>query len=103
MEKNNHFDYYEITNGDTLSNIAKNNNIDIDLLALLNGLNKTDYIYPKQVLIIPRAGSKLYITSNGDTLNEIVSRFGVDTNSFLNQNPNIFLQPEQLIVYKSEL
>ena len=103
MKKNNYFDYYEISNGDTLFNIAKNNNVNINLLALLNGLNQTDYIYPGQVLIVPKAGSKLYITSTGDTLDEIVARFGTDNISLINQNPKIYLQSDQLIVYRDEL
>ena len=101
MNNNKHFAYYEISNGDTLYNIAKNNNIDINLLALLNGLNKDDYIYPKQVLIIPKAGSKLYITSSGDTLDEVAKRFDTSLTNILDQNPKLYLQKEQLIVYNN--
>ena len=49
--------------GDTLYNIASNNKIDVNLLAQLNGINKSDYIYPNQTLLIPKAGSILYFTA----------------------------------------
>lgn len=94
------FDYYVVKNGDTLYEISKDNNIDASLLAQLNGFNKDDYIYPNQVLLIPKAGTMLYITANGDTLLEVANGMGADVLDFLEQNKNIYLQPEQLIVYK---
>ena len=95
-----YFDYYRVTNGETLYKIAKDNNIDISLLAQLNGINKDDYIYPNQVLLMPKAGSILYITGMGDTLQGIVDGFGISIDELLMQNKQIYLQPEQLILYK---
>ncbi len=97
---NNIFDYYVVSVGDTLYKISNDNNIDVSLLAQLNGVNKDDYIYPNQILLIPRAGSILYITADGDTLDEIVNGIGISTDDLISQNKNIYLQPEQLIVYK---
>ena len=94
------FDYYMVNKGDTLYKIAQVNNIDPDLLAELNGINKSDYIYPNQTLLIPKPGTILYITAVGDTLSGIVNGLNVDTDKLLSQNNNIYLQPEQLIVYK---
>ena len=98
--ESNLFDYYKITNGDTLYKIAKDNNIDPNLLAELNGINENDYIYPEQVLLIPKAGSILYITAIGDTLSGILNGMNIDIDTLMNQNSKIYLQPEQLIVYK---
>ncbi|MBQ2872777.1 MAG: LysM peptidoglycan-binding domain-containing protein [Bacilli bacterium] len=98
--KSDYFDYYIVNKGDSLYKIAQNNNIDADLLAQLNGINKSDYIYPNQTLLIPRAGSILYITAVGDTLSEIAKGFNVSVDKLISQNDNIYLQPEQLIVYK---
>lgn len=98
--RNDFFDYYIVSKGDTLYKIAANNNIDASLLAQLNGINKTDYIYPDQTLLIPRAGSILYITAAGDTLSEIAKGLNVGIDKLISQNDNIYLQPEQLIVYK---
>lgn len=95
-----YFDYYTISKGDSLYKIAKENNIDADLLAQLNGINKTDYIYPNQTLLIPKAGSILYFTAIGDTLSEIAKGLNISIDKLVSQNDNIYLQPEQLIVYK---
>lgn len=95
-----YFDYYTVNKGDTLYKIASDNNIDPNLLAQLNGINKSDYIYPNQTLLIPKAGSILYITATGDTLSEIAKGFNVSLDKLISQNDNIYLQPEQLIVYK---
>ncbi len=96
----NYFDYYLVSSGDTLYKIAKDNNINSRLLAILNGINENDYIYPNQVLLIPKAGSILYITAVGDTLSEIAKGLDISIQELLEQNNNIYLQPEQLIVYK---
>ena len=96
----NYFDYYTVSKGDTLYKIASENNIDADLLAQLNGINKSDYIYANQTLLIPKAGSILYITAMGDTLSEISKGLNVSIDKLISQNDNIYLQPEQLIVYK---
>ena len=98
--KSNYFDYYIVTKGDNLYNIATENKIDVNLLAQLNGINKSDYIYPNQTLLIPKSGSILYFTAVGDTLSEIAKGLKVPIENLINQNENIYLQPEQLIVYK---
>ena len=95
-----YFDYYTVSKGDTLYKIANDNNIDADLLSQLNGINKSDYIYPNQTLLIPKAGSILYFTAVGDTLSEIAKGLNVSLDKLVSQNDNIYLQPEQLIVYK---
>lgn len=95
-----YFDYYKVIKGDTLYKIANDNNIDADLLSQLNGINKSDYIYPNQTLLIPKAGSILYFTAIGDTLSEIAKGLNVSIDKLVSQNDNIYLQPEQLIVYK---
>lgn len=97
---NNLFDYYTVSKGDTLYKIASDNNMDPNLLAELNGINKTDYIYPNQTLLVPKPGTILYITAVGDTLSGVVKGLNVDINKLLSQNDNIYLQPEQLLIYK---
>lgn len=98
--KNPYFNLYKVSKGDTLTKIAKELNIDINLLTALNGLNKDDYIYPNQVLLIPKRGISLYITAEGDTLNEIAKGFNVSEEELIKQNNKLYLQKEQLIVYK---
>lgn len=99
-KSNDYFDYYQVERGDTLYNIASLYGIDVKLLSVLNGINVSDYIYPKQVLLVPKKGVTLYITATGDTLDEIVKGFNVSLMDLVKQNKKIYLQPEQLIVYK---
>ncbi|MBQ9853594.1 MAG: LysM peptidoglycan-binding domain-containing protein [Bacilli bacterium] len=99
-KSNDYFDYYQVERGDTLYNIASLYGIDVKLLSMLNGINVSDYIYPKQVLLVPKKGVTLYITATGDTLDEIVKGFNVSLMDLVKQNKKIYLQPEQLIVYK---
>lgn len=95
-----YFDYYTVVKGDTLYKIAEENKLDANLLAELNGINTNDYIYPNQVLLIPKPGSILYFTAVGDTLSEIAAGIGTTVNELIKQNEKIYLQPEQLIVFK---
>lgn len=94
------FDYYTVTKGDTLFKIATENKIQPDLLAQLNGININDYIYPNQVLLVPKAGTILYITAVGDTLSEVANGIKTNISELVKQNDKIYLQPEQLIIYK---
>lgn len=98
--KSNYLDYYVISEGDTLFNIARKYNTDPNLLAQLNGINVNDYIYPNQTIIVPKRGTKLYITAEGDTLNEVIKGLDANPLNLLDQNNKIYLQKEQLIVYK---
>ena len=97
---NEYFDYYTVVEGDTLYQIANKNNINSTLLAQLNGINIDDYVYPNQILLIPKAGSILYFTAVGDTLGEVSNGLGISIQELINQNSKIYLQPEQLIVYR---
>ena len=95
-----YFDYYVVRKGDTLYDIANSFKIEPSLLSKLNGINLDDYIYPNQVLLIPKPGSILYFTANGDTLSEVANGINASMEELLKQNKKIYLQPEQLIVYK---
>lgn len=98
-DKNKIFRYYTVKKGDNIYQIAKQYNIDYDLLLKLNGLDKDDYIYPNQTLLLPRTGLNVYLTQEGDTINEILGNLDTNIDELLRQNKNIYLQPEQLIVF----
>ena len=102
MNNNSIFDYYKINKGDTLYKIAMSNGMDPRVIAILNGLNADDYIYPEQVLLIPKRGMKIYVSVMGDTLDGVIDGLGANMDEFMKQNKKIYLQPEQLIVYKKE-
>ena len=96
----NYFDTYKIDKGDTLYEIARKYNTDYNLLALLNGLNVQDYIYPNNTILVPKKDVKYYITKENDTLNKVNKLLESNLNNLLNQNNNIYLKEGQLIVYK---
>lgn len=96
----NPYRYYTVKKGDTIESLALEHNVDYKLLIKLNGLDENDYIYPNQTLLIPKAGSILYFTAPGDTLSEIAKGLNVSVSELVSQNDNIYLQAEQLIVYK---
>ncbi len=99
-KSSNYFEYYNVQTGDTLFGIARNNNVDYKLLAMINGLDVNDYIYPNQTIMIPKRGVSFYVTKEGDTLNNVLDNFKTDINNLIRQNSRIYLLPEQLIVYK---
>lgn len=99
-KKNEYFEYYTIKKGDSLYQIAREYNTDYNLLALLNGLNIYDYIYPNTTILVPKKDIKYYITKDNDTLEMVNKMLSSDINRLLNQNESIYLKEGQLIVYK---
>ena len=97
-DKKGYFEYYTINKGDTLYDIARRYNINPDLLSTLNGLNNADYIYPNQVILIPKANYSYYITKSGDTIDSVVKTLGIDKDKFFNDNDVIYLLEGQLLV-----
>lgn len=97
---NEYFEVYTIGKGDNLYNIARRYNTDYNLLALLNGINVDDYIYPNTTILVPKRDVKYYITKDNDTLLSVNRLLGGNINKLLSQNNNIYLKEGQLIVYK---
>ena len=94
------FTNYTVEKGDTLYSIATRFNVSVDSLLILNGLNKDDYIYPGENIIIPKNGVGVYVVKEGDTLSDIISRSSL--NDIVGMNNKIYLLPNQLIVYTKE-
>ena len=92
------FIYYEIEQGDTLKNIAATKNVDLKVLAHLNGLSLDDYIYPKQILIVPKENVKIYITEAGDTIKSLETKLGFELEKIIEDNPEIYLVENQLLI-----
>ena len=97
---NEYFEMYNIVKGDNLYDIARRYNTDYNLLALLNGLNVNDYIYPNTMIMVPKRNVKYYITRDNDTINSVNRLLGSDMNKLLDENNNIYLKEGQLIVYR---
>ena len=96
-----YFTYYTVNQGDSLYQIARKYNINPSLLALLNGLNMEDYIYPNQRLIIPKSGYSFYITKDGDTLEIVRDKFNKNLGDILKYNETIYLLTGQLMINKN--
>ncbi len=96
------FDTYIVIQGDTLYDIASKYNVTVDNLALLNGLDKQDYIYPGQEILVPKSDVKFYITNPGDTLVSAADILETNVEELIAQNKIIYLLPEQLLTYKKE-
>ena len=97
INKEQYFEYYTIKKGDTLYEIARQYNINPELLALLNGLNSQDYIYPNQEILIPKSNYSYYVTKEGDTLDIVAQKFNQRPLELLNTNDTIYLQSGQLL------
>ena len=95
------FIYYEVEKGDTLENITRNKNLDVKTIAHLNGLDVKDYIYPKQVIIIPKDNVKVYITEEGDTIKDLEKKLGFSIDKILEDNPDIYLVDNQLLIERT--
>lgn len=93
-----YFEYYRVQKGDSIYGIARKYNINPELLASLNGLNYTDYIYPDQLIMIPKANYSYYITKEGDTLDSVSNVLGVSREKLLGENDIIYLLEGQLLV-----
>lgn len=101
-EDNQIFQTYRVKQGDSIYSIAKSFGVDPDTILLLNGLNKTDYIYPNQELTIPTNDVVLYVTKEGDTIDFIINNLGIDANTLNRENEKIFVVEDQLIIHKKE-
>ncbi len=93
-----YFEYYRVQKGDSIYGIARRYNINPELLASLNGLNYSDYIYPDQLIMIPKANYSYYITKEGDTLDSVSNVLGVSRDKLLGENDIIYLLEGQMLV-----
>ena len=100
-KENEIFETYIVNKGDSIYSISRAYNINPEMLILINGLNKDDYIYPGQKLMIPQDGLNIYVTKQGDTLESVARNFGVDFNVLGKENNRIFLVEDQLLTHKN--
>jgi LysM repeat protein len=99
MVETSDFYKYTVRKGDNIYEIAQKYNIDLEQLLKLNGLNKNDYIYPGEEIMVPSVNTGFYITSDSDTLEDIFKKLGDNAHEVLKNNLGIYVKPDQLIVY----
>ena len=59
-----------------------------------------EYIYPGEVIIIPKSSINTYVVKEGDTILDILKLSTMD--ELMDKNDKIYLLPNQLIVYGKE-
>lgn len=87
------YNKYIVKIGDTMYDIAKDSNVDVDTLLTINGLNKNDYIYPNQEIVIPN--KKTYVTKENDTIKEIINNLNIDVDKL----KDLYVVSDQVIMY----
>lgn len=96
---NNSNGIYIVKRGDNPYSIAQKYNISVDDLLMYNGLEKDDYIYPNQKILIPNMKQKYYVTKSGDTINNLSNKMNLPINKIIELNDNIYLIPDQMLFY----
>lgn len=96
------FIVYKVKPGDTIISIARQNNLDYEQLLDLNGLDKDQYIYENQEIMLPNKNVKFWIIKEGNTLKDVANKLQTTEQEILMQNESLYLYPEQLIIYKKE-
>ncbi len=91
---------YVVQKGDNMYSIARNNQVDYDMLLQINGLDADDYIYPNEEILIPKKDVKMYQVKDGDTMTSIIDRTNMNYDGLTKLNPNLFLTPDQIIFYR---
>ena len=92
------FGTYIVKKGDNLYELAKKYNTTAKQLQMLNGFDEDEYIYPGESIVVPNENTRFYITEEGESLNKVLNTLGVPNPL---ENQNIYLLPNQLIVYKN--
>ena len=102
---NNNVDFFKtyiVKSGDNLYKIAQEFDVNVNDLAMINGIKKDEYLYPNQQLIVPSNKTLVYVTKEGDTIDVVLDNFKTNYDKIMRQNKKIYLLPDQLIVFKEE-
>ena len=62
-------------------------------IAELNGLELNEYIYPDQKILVSKDNVKIYITEEGDTLNQVAQKLNISKETIDSYNKEIYLLP----------
>ena len=100
--QNQKFITYTIQKGDTIIDIARKYNLDYKQLLNLNGLDKEEYLYIGQQILIPNTNVSFWITGSNDTLNDVANKFGAKPIEIIEANENIFLRPDQMLIFQKK-
>lgn len=92
---------YTVQRGDTLSQIASDNDVSLSDLIEANDISNPNLIYPGQKLTIP-GSDEVYVVVSGDTLAKIAKAHGTSISKLADANglanPNLILIGQKLLV-----
>lgn len=97
-DKSNYW-YYSVKKGDSIYDIAKKYGVNYEMLLLLNGLDKDDYIYPNQSIMIPKEGIDIYLTVENDTISDLLKKTNTSIDELIKYNEKIYLREGQMITF----
>lgn len=93
---------YKVKKGDNIYSIARAYNVNPEMLLMINGLDRDDYIYPDMMLLIPKSSVNLYITKDGDTYNDVAMMLGMSAGDLNDENKRIYVLKDQLVIGKKD-
>lgn len=99
QQRKRNYQYYTVQKGDSIYEIAQKYGVDYDLLLQANGLEKDDYIYPNQSLLLPASGMQFYLVSENETIGELLKKLKISIEELLTENDKIYLKEGQLLVF----
>ncbi|MGR6837357.1 peptidoglycan DD-metalloendopeptidase family protein [Syntrophomonas erecta] len=99
--------YYQVRQGDTLWDISRTYNIDMETVLAVNDLGKNSVLSVGQTLKIPYSRSRIHIIRGGETMWEIANRYDVSVEQLQRMNqgkspPNLTIG-DKLIIPDSTL
>ena len=98
-EESDNFINYKVKPGDSIYKIAESINVPYKQLLELNGLDKDEYIYIDQELLIPNKNVKFKVTTEDETLTKVADDLSAPIQEIIKQN-DVILKSDQVIVYK---
>lgn len=93
----NSYEKYVVKKGDNMYAIAKKYGVDYSSLLKLNGLDDGDFIYPDEVILVPR-GMNAYVTEQ-ETIESISEKTGIPIAQLFVNNPDLIVLENQVVRY----
>lgn len=93
----NSYEKYRVKKGDNMYEIAKKYGVDYQSLLKLNGMDDGDYIYPDEMILIPR-GMNAYVTEE-ETIESIAQKIGKPISELMMNNPELVVLENQVVRY----
>src|SRR5690554_3145457 len=77
---------YQVSEGDTLWNIAEEYGVDVEMVAAINGINSEEELSVGKLLTLPNEQLIVHRVNAGDTLWGIARSYGIDEEVIAEEN-----------------